>query len=87
MVCLAVDQWPTMSLSRELVLERQVGLNLASMATESISIPRRFVVVAGFVTFSELMAKPSSLHVAIMVAMLLAQTGDCGGPTVKLSSR
>ena len=80
---LVADQWPAMFLSREIVLERWVGLILASMATESMSTPRKFVVVAGFVTLSELTVKPSSSHVAIMVAMLLVQTGKCGGPTVK----
>ena len=72
-----------MSLSSMMVLKRQAGLILASMATELMSTPRKFVVVAGFVHFSELTVKPSSSHVAIMVAMLLVQTGECGGPTVK----
>ena len=69
-----------MSLSREIISDRQVGSILASMA---MSIPSKFEVVAGFVTFSELMAKPSSSHIAIMVVMLLVETGNFGGPTVK----
>ena len=72
-----------MSLSIEIVSERWLGSILASMVTESMSTLRKFVIVAGFVTFSGLTAKPSSLHVAIMVMMLLAQTGESGGPTVK----
>ena len=87
MDCLVADQWPTISVTREIVLGRWVLSIQASMATESISTPRKFLVVAGFVTLSELMANPSSSHIAIMVAMLLVQTGKCGGPTVKLSSR
>ena len=83
MDCLVVDQWPVMSSNREIVSERHVGLIWASMATESMSTPRIFVIVAGFVTLSELTVKPSSSHVAIMVVMLLAQTEECGGPTVK----
>ena len=82
---LVVVQWPMMSLSMEMEMEmeRWVGSILAYMATELMSIPRKFMVVAGCVTFSELTMKPSSSHVAIMVVMLLAQTRDCGGPTVK----
>ena len=83
MDCLVANQWPTMSLSSEMVSERWAGSILVSMANELMSTPRKFVVVAGFVTFSELMVKPSSLHVAVMVAMLLVQTGEHGGPTVK----
>ena len=60
-----------------------MGSILASMATELMSIPRKFVSVAGWVTFSELMVKPSSSHIVIIVVMLLAQIGDCGGQTVK----
>ena len=69
-------------LNREMVLARWVESILASMATESLSTAKKFVVVAGFVILSALMAKPSSWHIAIMVAMLLAQTRECGGPTV-----
>ena len=72
-----------MSSSRETVSERLLGSILSSMVTESMSTPRKFVIVAGFLTFSGLIAKPSSSHVANMVAMLLAQTGESGGPTVK----
>ena len=57
---LVADQWPMMSLRREMVSERSVGSIWASMATELMSTPRKFVVVAGFVTLSELMVKPSS---------------------------
>ena len=67
-----------MFLSSKIVPERWLASILASMVTESMSTPRKFVVVAGFVTFSGLTAKPSSLHVAIMVMMLLAQTGESG---------
>ena len=80
---LVANQWPVMSSSSEMVLEKWAGLILASIATESMSTPRKFVVVAGFVTSSELTVKPSSLHIAIMVAMLLVQTRECGVPTVK----
>ena len=83
MDCLVADQQPVLSSSRVIVSERHVGFICASMATESMSTPRKIVVVAGFVTLSELMAKQSFSHVAIMVSMLLAQTGECGGPTVK----
>ena len=79
---LVFNQWPAMSLRREIVSERHVGLIRAFMATESMSTPRMFVVVAGLVTLSEITAKPSSSHVAIMIVMLV-QTGECGGPTVK----
>ena len=47
--------------SREIVLDRQVESILASMATESMSIPKKFVVVAGFVILSTLMVKPNLL--------------------------
>ena len=57
---LVADQWPTMLLGKEMVFNRWVELILASMATESMSTPRKFVVVAGFVIFSILKAKPSS---------------------------
>ena len=82
-VHLVADWWPKMSWSREIVCERWLASILASMVNESMSTLRKFVVVAGFVTFSGLTAKPSSLHVAIMVVMLLSQTGESGGQTVK----
>ena len=43
-----------MSLGSEMVSERWAGSILVSMATESMSTPRKFVVVDVFVTFSEL---------------------------------
>ena len=76
---LLVNGQPAMSSGREMVLDRWVESILASMTTESMSTPRKFVVVAGFVIFSILMGKPRSSYVAISVVMLLAQTGECGG--------
>ena len=67
-----VDQRPEMVSGIEVVSERQTGSILASIVTESMSTPRMFVVVEGFVTF--LMARPNSSHVAIMVLTLLAHT-------------
>ena len=82
-VCSVADWQPEMSLSSEIVSERWLGSIMASMVTESMSTLRKLVVAAGFVTFWGLTVKPSSSHVAILVTVLLAQTGESGGPRVK----
>ena len=72
-----------MSSNLAMVSLSQTGSKCAYHLSELMSIPRKVVVIEGCATFLELRAKPSSLHVATMVSMLLTYTEELGGPTVK----
>ena len=83
MDCLVADQQTMISLSKEMVSERQMGSICASMATELMSIPKKLVVVASFVTFLGLTGKAKFLTHNDHGRDVVGTHQGVWGPTVK----